>query len=104
MVKFFLEAKSTKNNTVWQYPELPVDTYTPNFNITEFIDLCEKRNTKFVFFYEHGDTIPFFNTTLSLSVIKNQIAASGRFSLLEGSVYFGTPPNTIYISSFLSEE
>jgi hypothetical protein len=104
MVKFFLEAKSTKNNTVWQYPELPVDTYTPNFNINEFIDLCEKRNIKFVFFYEHGDTIPFFNTTLSMSEIKNQIAASGRFSLLEGSVYFGTPPNTIYNSSFLSEE
>ncbi|HUU86436.1 MAG TPA: glycosyltransferase family 39 protein, partial [Candidatus Glassbacteria bacterium] len=26
MIKFFLEAKETKNNTVWQYPELPVDT------------------------------------------------------------------------------
>jgi hypothetical protein len=104
MVKFFLEAKETKNNTVWQYPELPVDTYSPNFNLTEFIDLCEKRNTKFVFFYEHGETIPFFNSTLSLSEIKNQIAASGRFTLLEGSVFFGTPPNTIYISSFLSEE
>jgi hypothetical protein len=104
MVKFFLEAKTIKNNTVWQYPELPVDTYTPNFNITEFIDLCEKRNTEFVFFYEHGDTIPFFNTTLSLSEIKNQIATSGRFTLLEGSVYFGKPPNTIYVSGFLSEE
>jgi hypothetical protein len=104
MVKFFLEAKESKNNTVWQYPELPVDTYTPNFDITEFIDLCKKRNTKFVFFYEHGETTPFFNTTLSLLEIKNQIAISGRFTLLEGSVFFGTPPNTIYISSFLSEE
>ena len=101
MVKFFLEAKNMKNNTVWQYPELPVDTYTPNFNITEFIYLCEKRNTKFVFFYEHGENIPFFNTDLSISDIKKRIAESERFTLLEGSIYFGTPPNTVYVSSFL---
>ncbi len=104
MVKFFLEAKETKNNSVWQYPKLPVDTYTPNFDITEFISLCEERNTKFVFFYEHGDTIPFFNTTLSLSEIKLDIFESGRFTLLEGSVYFGSPPNTVYVSTFLDDE
>lgn len=103
MVKFFLEIKTSKNNTVWQYPELPVDTYTPEFNVSKFIELCEKRNTKFIFFYEHGETIPFFNTTLTLLEIKNQIALSGRFTLLEGSVYFGVPPNTVYVSTFLEE-
>jgi hypothetical protein len=104
MVKFFLDIKTAKNNTVWQYPELPVDTYTPKFNITKFIELCEQRNTKFIFFYEHGETIPFFNTTLSLLEIKNQIALSGRFTLLEGSTYFGVPPNTVYVSTFLERE
>jgi len=104
MVKFFLEARNMKNNTVWQYPELPVDTYTPNFNITEFIYLCEKRNTKFVFFYEHGEGIPFFNTDLTLLDIKKQIAESERFTLLEGSLYFGTPPNTVYVSRFLNPD
>jgi hypothetical protein len=104
MVKFFLEIRIAKNNTVWQYPELPVDTYTPEFNISIFIELCEKRNTKFVFFYEHGETIPFFNTTLSLGEIKIQIAQSGRFTLLKGSVFFGTPPNSIYVSTFLKNE
>jgi 4-amino-4-deoxy-L-arabinose transferase-like glycosyltransferase len=104
MVKFFLEAKETKNNSVWQYPKLPVDTYTPYFNITEFISLCEERNTKFVFFYEHGETIPFFNTSLSLSEIKLDIFESDRFTLLEGSVYFGSPPNTVYVSTFLDDE
>ena len=105
MIKFFLEAKETKNNTVWQYPELPVDTYTLDFNITKFIDLCEDRNTKFVFLYEHAEAISFFNSTLKWSEIQGQLFESGRFSTLldentNKTVYFGVKTPRIFISLF----
>ena len=105
MIKFFLEAKETKNNTVWQYPELPVDTYTLDFNITKFIDLCEDRNTKFVFLYEHAEAISFFNSTLKWSEIQSQLFESRRFSTLldentNKTVYFGVKTPRIFISLF----
>ncbi len=105
MVKFFLEAKETKNNTVWQYPELPVDTYTLDFNITKVIDLCEDRNTKFVLLYEHAEAISFFNSTLKWSEIQGQLFDSGRFSTLldentNKTVYFGVKTPRIFISLF----
>jgi len=105
MIKFFLEAKETKNNTVWQYPELPVDTYTLDFNITNFIDSCEKRNTKFVFLYEHAEALPFFNSTLKWSEIQSQIFESGRYSTLvdditNKTVYFGVKPPRIFVAVF----
>ena len=105
MVKFFLEAKETKNNTVWQYPELPVDTYTLDFNITKFIDLCEDRKTKFVFLYEHAEAIPFFNSTLKWSEIQAQLFESGRFStalddITNKTVCFGVKTPRIFISLF----
>ena len=61
-------------------PQLPVDTYTPNFNITEFINLCKQDNVKYVFTYEYGGTVPYFNTTLDLMQIYTQMYASGNFS------------------------
>jgi len=101
MVKFYLYADGTKHNQVWQYPELPVDTYTPNFDIHEFVTLCEERNVKYVFFYEYGGTVPYFNTTLSLHEIFMDIYGSGRFSELSNETTFGTNPRRIFILSFL---
>ena len=40
MVKFHIEAKSRKA-LVWQYPELPVDAFKPNFNVTQLILICK---------------------------------------------------------------
>jgi hypothetical protein len=101
MVKFYLYADGTKHNQVWQYPELPVDTYTPNFDINEFVTLCEERNVKYVFFYEYGSTVPYFNTTLNLHEIFMDIYDSGRFSELSNETTFGTNPRRIFILSFL---
>jgi len=101
MVKFHLYADGTKHNQVWQYPELPVDTYTPYFDINEFVLLCEEHNVKFVFFYEYGSTVPYFNTTLSLHDIFMDIYESGRFSELSNKTTFGTNPRRIFILSFL---
>ncbi len=115
MVKFYLYADGTRHNEVWQYPELPVDTYTPNFDINEFIALCEERNVKYVFTYEFGGDVPYFNTTLSLMGVYEMFYASGRFEhlsldnadveeLIKDGVLpaFGTNPRRIIILTFLS--
>jgi hypothetical protein len=100
MVRFYLYAEHTKDNQVWQYPELPVDTYTPDFNITEFIALCETHNVKYVFFYEYGGTVPYFNTTLSLHEIFRDVYDSGRFSQISNETTFGYNPRRIFVLTF----
>jgi len=100
VVRFYLRAENAKNNQVWQYPELPVDTYTPNFNINEFVALCEEHNVKYVFFYEYGGTVPYFNTTLSLHEIFMDIYDSGRFSELSNETTFGYNPRRIFVLTF----
>ena len=42
------------SNQIWQYPALAVDAYTPNFNITEFVNLCEQNNVKYIILYDYG--------------------------------------------------
>jgi hypothetical protein len=113
MVRFYLYADGTKHNQVWQYPELPVDTYTPNFDINEFVTLCEERNVKYVFTYEFGGDVPYFNTTLSLMGVYQKLYDSGKFAYLSGNVTvealikeglipaFGTNPRRIIILTFL---
>ncbi|UCF45212.1 MAG: glycosyltransferase family 39 protein [Candidatus Bathyarchaeota archaeon] len=115
MVKFYLYADGTKNNPVWQYPELPVDTYTPNFDINEFVTLCEERNVKYVFTYEFGGDVPYFNTTLSLMDVYEKFYDSGKFAYLSRNASvevlikegllpaFGANPRRIIILSFLRQ-
>jgi 4-amino-4-deoxy-L-arabinose transferase-like glycosyltransferase len=102
MVRFYMNAKG-KTNYVWQYPADPVDTYTINFNITDFVNLCKQHNTKYVFTYEFGGTVTYFNSTLSLRDIYQMLYNSGNFSkLLDNETYiFGLPPRRIFVLSFL---
>ncbi len=100
MVNFYLLANDQTQIHTYQYPQLPVDTYTPTFNITEFIDLCKQDNVKFVFTYENGGTATYFNTTLNLQQIYEQIYASGNFSGISNQATFGTNPRRILILNF----
>ncbi len=100
MVNFYLWAGGQTQIKTYQYPQLPVDTYTPTFNITEFITLCKQDNVKFVFTYENGGTVPYFNTTLNLQQIYEQIYASGNFSGISKEATFGTNPRRILILNF----
>lgn len=100
MVKFYLLAKGENQIQTYQYPEMPVDAYTPIFNITEFINLCRQDNVKFVFTYEYGGTVPYFNTTLNLQQIYKQIYASGSFSSISPGATFGQDPRRIMILNF----
>ena len=113
MVRFYLQANESKRNEVWQYPALPVDMYTPNFDINEVIALCEEHNVKYVFTYEFGGDVPYFNTTLSLMGVYQKLYDSGKFAYLSGNVTvealineslipaFGTNPRRIIILTFL---
>ena len=97
MVWFCLNEKAPVQSNVWQYPELAVDAYTPNFNTTEFMDLCQQSNTRYVFLYENGKTGNYFNSTLTELDVFNMLNATGRFTV---QASFGTEPNRIYVLSF----
>ncbi|MGD0449486.1 MAG: glycosyltransferase family 39 protein [Candidatus Bathyarchaeia archaeon] len=100
MVSFYLWADGAPQIRTYQYPALPVDTYTPTFNLTEFIGLCRQDNVKFVFMYEYGATVPYFNTTLNLHQVYEQIYYSGNFSGISDQATFGANPRRIFILNF----
>lgn len=97
MVKFYLNADGTRQNQVFQYPEMPVDSFTPNFNVTELIAFCEEQNVKFAFLPEYGGEIPYFGSNLTAMQVYQKLADSSRFAY----VYrVGSFPRTITIFSF----
>ncbi|MGD0643450.1 MAG: glycosyltransferase family 39 protein [Candidatus Bathyarchaeia archaeon] len=100
MVNFYLWADGVNQIQTYQYPQLPVDAYTPYFNITEFISLCKQDNVKYIFTYEYGGTVPYFNTTLNLQQIYAQLYASGNFSKISPEQTFGSDPRRIFILNF----
>jgi serine protease inhibitor ecotin len=103
MVKFYLWEDGKNLIQTYQYPKMPVDTYTPNFNITEFISLCKQNNVKYVFTYENGGTVPYFNTTLNLQQIYMQLYASGNFTKISDEATFGSNPRRIFILTFIGQ-
>jgi hypothetical protein len=97
MVWFYLNNKKQSQINVWQYPGLAVDTFTPQFNATELINLCQKNNTKTLILYEGQQTTKYFNSNLTEQIVYNALQDSGRFNL---SAIFGTKPNRIIILDF----
>jgi 4-amino-4-deoxy-L-arabinose transferase-like glycosyltransferase len=97
MVKFYLQADEFRQNQVLQYPELPVDAFTPNFDVNQLVALCQGHGVKYVFLYEYGSTFPYFNSTLTLHEVYIELLDSGRFTYV---TIFGTSPRTISILSF----
>ena len=71
--------------SVFQYPAEPVDAYTPVFNITEFVQECSQNNVKYVFTYEYGGDVPYFNTTLTAMGVFEMLYQSGQFQYLSGN-------------------
>jgi len=101
MVKFYLSKNGNNQIETYQYPTLPVDAYTPEFNISELINQCRQHNVKFLFTYEYGGTVPYYNTTLNLQQIYQQLYESGNFSQISNQATFGVNPRRIIILTFL---
>jgi len=78
MFRFYLP-KNMSWTQIWQYPDLAVDAFTPNFNITEFVQLCQERNVKYIILYDYGIHTTFFNTTLDYTQVEQMIYDTGRF-------------------------
>jgi 4-amino-4-deoxy-L-arabinose transferase-like glycosyltransferase len=99
MIWFYLNDKTAdlKRNQALQYPEQAVDAFTPDFNMTEVISLCEVRSVKFVLMFEYGATTPFFDSTLNEQQIYNMLEATARFTL---QASFGDAPNRLFVFSF----
>jgi 4-amino-4-deoxy-L-arabinose transferase-like glycosyltransferase len=78
MFRFYLPSNMSREQ-IWQYPSLAVDAFTPNFNITEFVGLCQQRNVKYIILYDYGPHAQFFNSTLDYTQVKSMIYNTGRF-------------------------
>jgi hypothetical protein len=78
-----------------------VDAYTANFNITELIKECKQYKVQYVFTYEYGGTVPYYNTTLNLQQIYQQLYASGNFTHITENATFGHNPRRIFIIEYI---
>lgn len=104
MFRFYLPANMSSDQ-IWQYPSLAVDAFTPNFNITEFLQLCHERNVKYIILYDYGIHQEFFNTTLDYTQVQQMIFATGRFDDPHERPFWGDfngwMGNRIYLVRFL---
>jgi hypothetical protein len=98
MVWFFLNEKAPVNTLVYQYPENPVDTYTPNFNMTELINECIDYHIKYLIVDQYAETYPYFGTNLTFSDFNQTLMSTGRFTY--EPVSFWIAPASIFVLSF----
>jgi len=99
MFRFYLPANMSTDQ-IWQYPELPVDSFTPKFDIAEFISLCELRNVRYLILYDYGAYSTFFNTTLTYTNVKDWLFTSGRFGYTGDEPFFGDMPHRTFLVGF----
>jgi hypothetical protein len=78
MFRFYLP-ENMSSEQIWKYPARAVDAFTPNFDIDEFVSLCQQRNVKYIILFDFGIYNKFFNSTLDSTQVKAMIADSGRF-------------------------
>jgi 4-amino-4-deoxy-L-arabinose transferase-like glycosyltransferase len=87
MVWFYLPVDRAEQTQVLQYPELAIDAFTIDFNVTELIALCEEKNMKYVFLYEHADVMDVYE----------KLYETGRFTYEH---VVGEVPRSISILAF----
>jgi hypothetical protein len=88
MFRFYLPPNMSSEQ-IWQYPALAVDAFTPDFDITEFMDLCVERNVKYVILYDFGVHTKFFNTTLDYTQVRQMLYETGRFNDAQERPFWG---------------
>jgi 4-amino-4-deoxy-L-arabinose transferase-like glycosyltransferase len=88
MFRFYLPPNMSREQ-IWQYPYLAVDAFTPNFDINEFVRLCQANNVKYIILFDWGPHTKFFNTTLDYLAVQTQIFQTGRFDDPLDRPFFG---------------
>jgi len=100
MVKFYLQADESRPNKVLQYPELPVDSFTPDFSVTALTALCKGQNVKYLFLYEYGGDIPYFKSNLTAMEIYRELIPENSSSRYAYVYRVGSFPRTITVFAF----
>jgi hypothetical protein len=99
IVWFYLNEKAPVDTWVFQYPTKPVDTYTPNFNMTELINQCTIYNVKYLLVDEYGGALyHYFGTNMSFTDFNQTLTNTGRFAY--EPVAFWEAPARIFILTF----
>jgi 4-amino-4-deoxy-L-arabinose transferase-like glycosyltransferase len=99
MAQFYFYSYPSLTVQVYQYPETPVDTYTPDFNVTELIVLCQQNNVKYVLVDEYGGAdFHYFNTTIGFGDVNAALTSSVRFTL--EPVSFWQEPARVFVFTF----
>jgi 4-amino-4-deoxy-L-arabinose transferase-like glycosyltransferase len=99
MIRFYFLANQSINTWLYQYPDMPVDTYTPDINVTQIVSLCQEHNIKYVMVDEYGgSTFHYFNTTYNFADLNATLMATGRFQYEPVSFY--KEPGRIFILTF----
>jgi hypothetical protein len=98
LVWFYLNEKTTDNTQVYQYPENPVDTYTPVFNMTELISECIAYNIKYLIVDSYAETFHYFGTTLDFEDFNQTLMSTGMFTY--EPVAFWIAPAQIFVLTF----
>ena len=99
IIQFYLLKDGRTQIHLYSYPLSPTDDLT--FNITTIISRCKQYNVKFLFTTEYGgNSVSYFNSTLTLMDIYTQIYNSGNFTQITPQQTFGQLPRRIFILNF----
>jgi hypothetical protein len=96
----YLKNPSQNYNQIWQYPELAADAYPPDFNVSQFVNLCQQHNTKYILIYEFGD-LQYFSSALTEQEVCCSLNQTNQFIL---QATFGNQPNRIFVYSYSQQE
>jgi hypothetical protein len=105
MVRFYFYANASVTAEVYQYPAFPVDTYTPDFNMTELINQCTTNGVRYLVVDEYGQnaTIPsksyhYFGSNWTFYSFNQTLMSTGRFRY--EPVSFWEEPARVFVLSF----
>ncbi len=100
MVKFYLQASEPRQNMVFQYPELPIDSFMPIFDVDTLTAFCQEKNVKYLFLYEYGGTVQYFRSNLTAMAVYQMLIPNNASSRFYDEHRVGSFPRTITIFSF----
>lgn len=97
MVKFYLLRYDSRREQPWQYPELPVDAYKPDFNVSVLIENSTVMNVKYLMIFEIVNHT-YFQSELTASDVIEMMLDTKHFVIEK---QFGTSPPWIDIIRFV---
>ena len=99
IMEFYLLKDGESQIHLYSYPWSRI--IDPTFNVTVIVSRCAEYNVKFLFITEYrGNHLDYFNSTVTLMDIFNQLYNSNNFTHVTPEQTFGESPNCIYILNF----